>query len=58
MLEHVDDDRAFVLELARILTARWLGLAPREGRLFVLEPAGVGVLGSEHDRPAVTRWGV
>ncbi len=40
----------------RILTARWLDLAPREGRRFLLGPAGVGVLGSEHGRAAVARW--
>lgn len=40
----------------RILTARWLGLHPREGRAFLLAPAGVGVLGSEHGLPAISRW--
>jgi probable phosphoglycerate mutase len=42
----------------RILTARWLGLAAAEGRRFLLGPAGVGVLGSEHGYAAVSRWGV
>jgi probable phosphoglycerate mutase len=42
----------------RILAARWLGLAPREGRVLLLAPAGLGVLGAEHGRPAVERWGV
>jgi broad specificity phosphatase PhoE len=42
----------------RVLAARRLGLPAREGRAFVLEPAGVAVLGSEHGRPAVRRWGV
>jgi broad specificity phosphatase PhoE len=40
----------------RILTARWLGLPAREGRVFVLRPAALGILGAEHDRPAVDRW--
>jgi probable phosphoglycerate mutase len=42
----------------RILTARWLGLPAREGRVFLLPPAGVGVMGAEHGRPALERWGV
>ena len=42
----------------RILTARWLGLPAREGRAFLLAPAGLGVTGAEHGRPAVARWGV
>src|SRR4051812_48980174 len=42
----------------RILAARWLGLAPREGRVFVLRPAGLGVFGAEHERPAIDRWGL
>jgi broad specificity phosphatase PhoE len=40
----------------RILTARWLGLPAREGRLFVLQTAALGILGAEHGRPAVERW--
>jgi probable phosphoglycerate mutase len=42
----------------RILAARRLGLPAREGRVLVLAPAGVGVIGSEHDRPAIVRWGI
>jgi broad specificity phosphatase PhoE len=42
----------------RVLAARWLGLAPAEGRVFLLRPAGVAVLGSEHDLPAIDRWGM
>ncbi len=40
----------------RVLTARWLGLAPSDGRLFVLGTATVSVLGWERDTPAVRRW--
>ena len=40
----------------RILTARWLSLDPAEGRCFLLAPAAVAVLGSEHGRAAVARW--
>jgi probable phosphoglycerate mutase len=42
----------------RILAARWLDLPAREGRVFVLRPAGLGVMGAEHDRPAIDRWGI
>jgi probable phosphoglycerate mutase len=42
----------------RILAARWLDLPAREGRIFVLSPAGLGVFGAEHGRPAIERWGL
>jgi probable phosphoglycerate mutase len=41
----------------RILAARRLGLPAREGRTLLLPPLGLGVLGAEHGRPAVVRWG-
>lgn len=40
----------------RILTARWLGLAPAGGRYFALDPAGVGRLGYEHGAPVIAAW--
>jgi len=40
----------------RILTARWLGLPPIDGRMFALDPARVSSLGFEHDRPVITCW--
>ena len=40
----------------RVLTARWLGLGPAEGRLFRLDTATVSVLGEERDNPVVLRW--
>jgi broad specificity phosphatase PhoE len=40
----------------RILTARWLGMAPEAGALFPLETGRYGLLGSEHDWAALTGW--
>jgi broad specificity phosphatase PhoE len=42
--------------VGRVLAARWLGLAPADGRLFALDPAAPCVLGSEHGAPVVYRW--
>ena len=42
--------------LGRVLAARYLGLDPRGGRLFSLEPASPCVLGTEHGSPVVHRW--
>jgi broad specificity phosphatase PhoE len=42
----------------RVLTARWLGLPPEDGALFVLDTASISVLGYEHDlsEPVVRKW--
>ena len=56
------NDRAIVFSSAhvlRVLTARWLGLDPSEGRLFKLDTASVSVLGYEHDsraEPVIALW--
>ena len=55
------DDQAIVFSsghILRVLAARWLGLAPSEGRLFMLGTASVSILGYEHDKnePAVALW--
>jgi len=55
-----DGDVALVAHghVLRILTARWLGLAPEAGALFALPAGSYGVLGHEHARPALTGWGL
>lgn len=40
----------------RVLTARWLGLAPQDGRFFRLDTATVSLLGWERETPVVLRW--
>jgi probable phosphoglycerate mutase len=40
----------------RVLAARWLGLPPIAGRLFLLSPGAVCVLGRDLDTPAIELW--
>jgi broad specificity phosphatase PhoE len=42
----------------RVLTARWLGLPPADGRLFRLDTGTISTLGTEHDRPVISSWNV
>ena len=42
--------------LLRVLAARWLGLEPAGGKLFVLDPARISTLGYEHGRSALLSW--
>lgn len=63
VLDHVrplldDGDVALVAHghLLRVLTARWLRLAPEAGSLFALHAGAYGVLGHEHSRRVLTGW--
>jgi probable phosphoglycerate mutase len=40
----------------RILTARWLGLPPIDGRLYALDPARISALGFEHETHVIRTW--
>ena len=53
-----DGDVALVAHghVLRVLTACWLDLAPEAGALFPLATGRYGVLGHEHDWPALTGW--
>jgi len=42
----------------RILTARWLGLDARDGRLFHLDSGTVSELSWERQQPVITTWGL
>lgn len=44
--------------LLRILTARWLGLVPSDGRLFRLDTGTVSALGTEREAPVISSWNV
>jgi probable phosphoglycerate mutase len=40
----------------RVLTARWIGLPPADGRLLVLDTGTISVLGWEREQAAILRW--
>ncbi len=56
----VDGDTLCVAHghVLRVLTARWLGLPPVAGRLFVLFTGTVSILGWEREHPAILHWNV
>jgi broad specificity phosphatase PhoE len=41
---------------SRVLGARLVDLPPSEGRLLMLSPASISIVGSEHDEPAIQTW--
>jgi broad specificity phosphatase PhoE len=53
-----DGDVALVAHghVLRVLTARWLGLDPADGRLFRLDTGTLSILGTEHDEPVIAQW--
>src|SRR3984885_9574755 len=55
-----DGDVALVAHghVLRVLTARWLGLPPVDGKLFRLDTGTVSTLGTEHDDPVIVSWNV
>ena len=57
-LADLDGDAALFAHghVLRVLTARWLGLGPEAGALFVLETTTLSVLGFERDTRAMQRW--
>jgi broad specificity phosphatase PhoE len=57
-MRHPPEDVALFAHghLLRVLCARWLGLAPRDGRLFVLSTGTLSVLGWERETAAIRRW--
>ena len=42
--------------ILRVLTARWIGMAPAGGAHFLLAAGALGVLGYERETEAVSRW--
>jgi len=55
-----DGDVALVAHghLLRVLTARWLGLAPADGSLFRLDTGTWSTLGTEREQPVVSSWNI
>jgi broad specificity phosphatase PhoE len=55
-----DGDVALVAHghVLRVLTARWLGLDPSAGRLFLLDTATLSTLGTEDEQTVISAWNV
>ena len=58
LLHHGDVALVAHGHLLRVLTARWLGLAPAAGRLFRLDTGTFSTLGSEHSEPVISSWNI
>jgi probable phosphoglycerate mutase len=41
---------------SRVLGARLVDLPPSDGRLLMLSPGSISIVGSEHDEPAIRTW--
>ncbi len=59
-LARVDGDAVLFAHghILRVLTARWIGLAPAGGARFRLDAGGVGRLGYERDTEVLLGWNV
>ena len=55
-----DGDVALVAHghVLRVLSARYLGLEPSDGRLFRLDTGTISTLEDEHDEPVISSWNV
>lgn len=42
----------------RVLAARWLGLDPADGRVFLLDTGTYSVLGDDRGQPVIVQWNV
>jgi Fructose-2,6-bisphosphatase len=61
-MPHIVDGQDCLLvahgHLLRILTATWLDLPARDGRLWALSAGGMAVLGWERTQPVISRWNI
>jgi broad specificity phosphatase PhoE len=57
-IQQVDGDVALFshAHLLRVLAARWLELAPVEGRRFMLDTATISVLSTDREQHAIRSW--
>jgi probable phosphoglycerate mutase len=42
--------------MSRVIAARWIELAPNDGKLFALHAGSLSVLGHERETPVIERW--